>query len=271
MDAITIRCPRCRTGTFSIPKVDREGVVCPLCSAVFQVIDGVMDLLPDVPTHRSPAQTLMEWGPLVRLYESRWWRRNFIFTALLGISFSDEVHRIDEAARFSPESTMLDLACGPGLYSRHFARQVPLGKVIGLDLSAPMLAQAAQLARAEQLENLHFLRADAMQLPLVEAQFDVVNCAAALHLFPSPVKALQEAYRVLKPGGRLTLAIVRRPSHALGRRVFQLGISLSGVHAFGDDELLAYLTSAGFTAVQIALRAPLWAVLSAEKRIDGTG
>src|SRR6266851_7226571 len=92
--------------------------------------------------HRSLAQRAMESDAIVRVYESRLWRRSLIATLALGISFEREQELIGRAARLSPGDALLDLACGPGIYTRPFARQVAPGLVVGLDLSPAMLRHA---------------------------------------------------------------------------------------------------------------------------------
>ncbi len=160
--------------------------------------------------HPSLAQRAMESAAIARIYESRLWRRSRIATLALGISFEREQQLIGRAARLSPGDSLLDVACGPGIYARPFARQVAPGLVVGLDLSPAMLGHARRRARAAGLENLALVRGDALRLPFAGGRFDAVNCCGALHLFPDADLALREVHRVLKPGGRFTVAAFRR-------------------------------------------------------------
>src|SRR5690349_15003439 len=107
----------------------------------------------------------MEWPALVRLYESRLWRRSALFAVVLGISFERECALIADAATLRPDDVVLDLACGPGIYTRSWARRVPRGRIVGLDLSVPMLRYAAERVRAERLANVDLVRGDATRLP----------------------------------------------------------------------------------------------------------
>jgi ubiquinone/menaquinone biosynthesis C-methylase UbiE len=157
----------------------------------------------------------MESEAIVRVYESRLWRRSLLATRALGISFEREQELICRAADLTSGHTLLDLACGPGIYTRPFARQAAPGLVVGLDLSPAMLRHARRCARAERIENLALIRGDALRLPFASGRFDGINCCGALHLFPDADLALREVSRVVKPGGRFTVAAFRRGSGRL--------------------------------------------------------
>jgi ubiquinone/menaquinone biosynthesis C-methylase UbiE len=103
---------------------------------------------------------------------------------------------------------VLDLACGTGLVTLDAARSVgPEGSVLGTDLSGQMIAIARQRAAEQQLSNVTFQRMDAETLDLPDASFDVVLCALGLMYLPNPQRAMQEWKRVLKPGGRVVIAV----------------------------------------------------------------
>jgi len=103
---------------------------------------------------------------------------------------------------------VLDIACGTGLVSLEAARAVgPRGRVLGIDLSERMVDAAERRARDLGLSNCSFSRMDAEMLALPNASFDVVLCALGLMYMPNPERALREMSRVLRPGGRLSLAV----------------------------------------------------------------
>jgi ubiquinone/menaquinone biosynthesis C-methylase UbiE len=103
---------------------------------------------------------------------------------------------------------VLDIACGTGLVSFEAARAVgPRGRVLGIDLSERMIDAAERRARDRRLSNCSFSRMDAETLALPDASFDVVLCALGLMYMPDPEQALREMSRVLRPGGRLSLAV----------------------------------------------------------------
>jgi arsenite methyltransferase len=100
---------------------------------------------------------------------------------------------------------VVDVGSGPGLLAAEMAAQVgPAGRVVGLDLSDPMLALSRQ--RCRDLDSgtcLRFLKADAARLPFADRMFDVAVATQVYEYVPVVAAALAEAYRVLRPGGRV--------------------------------------------------------------------
>lgn len=255
------RCPRCRK---SLLRGAPSALSCPGCNASFPSRRGVPDLAPDLLLSRSPAQVLMEFPPVVRIYESRFWRRSPFFMLRTGIPFDREAALITEAARLSEAESLLDLACGPGIYTRPFARAMKGKSVVGVDLSLPMLGQARKTADREGLGDLCFARASAFDLPFTDGRFNVVNCCGALHLFGDTPRALSEISRVLSPGGRFTAAVFLRNGKA------RLGFSrlvgqASGVTSFSPEGLADMMQDAGIANMQVLHAAGLWMIVSAEK------
>ena len=217
--------------------------------------------------HRSPGlgQRLMESRPVVHIYESRLWRRNPIVARIFGLAVEEELAAILEAARLDGSHRVLDLACGPGLHTRPIARRLVKGRIVGLDLSRPMLDQARENARREHLSNLDLVRASALALPFADGVFDVVNCCGALHLFPDADLALREVARVLARGGRFTVAAFRREETPAGRRVAGLRRRLFDVASYTEAELQQRSTRAGLTGFRCHFENGPWLVGSAEK------
>jgi ubiquinone/menaquinone biosynthesis C-methylase UbiE len=206
----------------------------------------------------------MESPLVVGIYESRLWRRSPIVALLLGISFEREQQKILDAAALRGDETVLDLACGTGIYGRPLARVLPRGRVVGLDLSPPMLATARSRARREGLANLSLVRGDAQSLPLAAGRFDVVLCSAALHLIPDVTRVLQEAARVLKPGGQVILAVFRI-QHGWLADLTAAARREVGTHAFSREDLEARLTGAGLADVRELHARGGWLIVSARK------
>jgi ubiquinone/menaquinone biosynthesis C-methylase UbiE len=118
---------------------------------------------------------------------------------------------------------VLDIACGTGLVSFEAARAVSAsGHVLGIDLSERMIDAANRRAREATLSNCSFSRMDAETLALPDASFDVVLCALGLMYMPDPEQALREMRRVLRPGGRVALAVWGERANCGWSAVFQI-------------------------------------------------
>jgi ubiquinone/menaquinone biosynthesis C-methylase UbiE len=119
--------------------------------------------------------------------------------------FAKEVAGIQEWLQVGPGATVLDLACGQGNFTVEWARRAgPDGLVLGVDVSAPMLARAVARVRAQGLDNVLLIRGDAHHLPFASRCLDRVNCSGGFHLIPDLPHALAEIARVTAPGGVLT-------------------------------------------------------------------
>ena len=111
-------------------------------------------------------------------------------------------------AGLKPGDHVLDVATGPGTLARLVAEILgPRSRVVGVDISPQMLAQAKAAPPVENGAELAFLEAPAENLPFPDAQFDAVLCQQGLHFFSDQLGALKEIKRVLKPGGRLALSM----------------------------------------------------------------
>ena len=261
---LKILCPTCKSGTLVIES--ETEVRCTECRATFPVKNKIIDVLPESPRQEHMWGDILEWGPFVRFYESRWWRRGLVNNMYLAIPFDRELEVISRAAHFTNDSIVLDVACGSGIYSRPFARNSENGAVIGLDLSMPMLDYARAKAQSEGIENLLFIHGDAHDLPFLENQFDVVNCCGALHLFCDLHKMLSEVCRVLKPGGHFTSGVGRWPwPGKYGRKFRDWYHRRSGVKGFFREELVSFFEEAGLTNVACLYEKRAWFIMSGVK------
>jgi SAM-dependent methyltransferase len=103
--------------------------------------------------------------------------------------------------------TVLDLGSGAGMDSLLAARRVgPTGKVVGVDMCNEMIAKARRNAELLGLKNVAFVNAGVEKLPLHDESVDTVISNGVFNLCPDKRKVLAEAYRVLRPGGRLQMA-----------------------------------------------------------------
>ena len=102
---------------------------------------------------------------------------------------------------------VLDIGCGAGVDTIVAAKMVgPPGTVTGIDLVPEMLAQARENVEMMGLENVTFVETSAEKMPFPDAGFDVVISNGVYNLIPDKLSALAEAFRVLKPSGRLMIA-----------------------------------------------------------------
>jgi ubiquinone/menaquinone biosynthesis C-methylase UbiE len=108
---------------------------------------------------------------------------------------------------------VLDVGTGTGLVVRLAAPLTKGGKVVGIDHSAGMLERARAKASSDGLSSIaSFQQMDAESLQFPNQSFDVVFSLFALLHFPTPLLALQEMYRVLRPGGRIVIAVGSGPN-----------------------------------------------------------
>ena len=103
--------------------------------------------------------------------------------------------------------TVLELGSGPGMDSLLAARRVgPTGKVVGVDMCGEMITKARHNAKLLNLNHVEFVNAGIEKLPLPDESVDVVISNGVFNLCPDKLRVLAEAYRVLRPGGRLQMA-----------------------------------------------------------------
>jgi SAM-dependent methyltransferase len=207
---------------------------------------GYLDLIGGAePGSTGVAQDLMLTGVVPAIYE-RWWRPMLgrVAKGVLGPGMADE-HRIARLLLgLSPGDGVLDVACGPGNFTRDFARSVgDAGLVIGIDASPTMLARAA---RDTEAHNVAYVRGNAVELPFRDQSFDAVCCFAALHLFADPFLALDHMGRVLTPGGRIAIFTSCRTRSAPLRTFDGIVGGRSGMRMFERDEITTALRERGF-------------------------
>ncbi|WP_051179469.1 class I SAM-dependent methyltransferase [Nocardia concava] len=207
------------------------------------VVDGYLDVLgADTPPAKGIGQAAMRVPFVSRIYEPIW--RNFFRLAMgsNAVGVRREKQRAVDSLGITEGSRVLDVGCGPGLFTRAFGRAAgESGLAIGLDASPSMLAEAA---RTNAVGPVGFVRGDAGRLPFRDKAFDAVACFFALHFFPDAEGALAEIARVAAPGGRIAVTALAHPDvvdFPLFRRVYAIG----GARSLGYHVVPELLTAAG--------------------------
>ena len=165
-------------------------------------------------------------------------------------------------AALEPGQTVLDLGSGGGIDCFLAARQVgPTGHVIGVDMTADMIEKARSNARKMEAENVEFRLGEIEHLPVADGTVDVIVSNCVVNLSPDKPQVFREAYRVLRPGGKLAVSdIVTRGE--LATEVWNDLSSWAGCVAGAtiDTEYVEAIKAAGFVDMTIE-----------EKTIDDEG
>jgi SAM-dependent methyltransferase len=156
-------------------------------------------------------------------------------------------------AELKPGETVLDLGSGGGIDVLLSAKRVgPTGKAYGLDMTDEMLNLARENQRKAGVTNVEFVKGEIEAIPLPESSVDVIISNCVINLSADKDRVLAEAFRVLKPGGRLAVSdvVVRGEVPAVIRRSVELWIGcVAG--ALEEGEYRAKLGKAGFEAIDV--------------------
>lgn len=159
-------------------------------------------------------------------------------------------------AAMRPGETIVDLGSGAGFDCFLAARQVgPAGHVIGVDMTHEMLARARDNAARIGAANVEFRLGEIEHLPIADATADVILSNCVVNLVPDKAQVFREAFRVLKPGGRLAISDVVNiralPPELAADRELVCGC-VAGAAPSTDIE--AWLRAAGFRDIRVAIR-----------------
>ncbi len=156
-------------------------------------------------------------------------------------------------AKLQPGEIVLDLGSGGGIDVLLSARRVvPGGKAYGLDMTDDMLALARENQRKSGVTNVEFLKGEIENIPLPQGSIDVVISNCVINLSANKDRVLQEAFRVLRPGGRFAVSdvVVRGPVPVEIRRSVELWVGcVAG--ALDESDYRAKLAAAVFTEIEI--------------------
>ena len=156
-------------------------------------------------------------------------------------------------AQLKPGETVLDLGSGGGIDVLLSARRVgPAGKAYGLDMTDEMLTLANENKRKSGIENVEFLKGEIENIPLPDNSVDVIISNCVINLSADKSKVLREAFRVLKPGGRLAVSDVVTRGEMLPE-IRQSVLAWVGciAGALEENEYRAKLAQSGFEQIDI--------------------
>ncbi|WP_067896307.1 class I SAM-dependent methyltransferase [Nocardia vaccinii] len=191
------------------------------------------------------ARRLMNHPAFALVYE-RVWRPTSFFLVSGRTMRADRADAV-RTLQLDRARTVLDIACGPGNFTRHLSAHLAVGgHAVGIDMSVAMLRQA----RADNAgPEVSYVRGDAQRLPFPDGSFDAVCCFGALYLIPDPLTAAQEMIRVLAPGGRIAVSTSHRHENWFGRAVTAI-FGTIGLRFFHGDEFPKLFAEAGLIDVR---------------------
>ena len=148
--------------------------------------------------------------------------------------------------RLMPPVVVADLGAGEGAFSLMLAQRAK--RVIAVDTSAKMIEVGREQAARNGVTNLEFRLGDMEEIPIASAEVEIAFFSQSLHHALHPVRAIQEAARILAPGGRIVVLDLARHRFEEARELYAdewLG--------FTESELESMLAAAGFTAIQTSV------------------
>ena len=156
-------------------------------------------------------------------------------------------------ASIQPGETVLDLGSGAGFDALLAARRLAgRGRVIGVDMTPAMIEKARRNVAKAGVPNVEFRLGEIESLPVADASVDLIISNCVVNLSPEKPRVIAEAFRVLKPGGRLALSdvVATKPlPDDIRAQLPLIGACIGGASLV--DELRAMLTGAGFNRVDI--------------------
>ena len=154
-------------------------------------------------------------------------------------------------AAIPTSAIVLDVGCGTGTLALLAKAQVgERGKVYGID-AAPEMIEVAQQKANQQKQSVDFRQGVIETLPFEDGMFDVVLSSMMIHHLPDDLKrrGLAEVYRVLKPGGRLLIVDMQRPTNFIQH--ISMAVMFHGGMKTGIQDFSPIMKQIGYTNIQI--------------------
>ena len=173
--------------------------------------------------------------------------------------FSKSAKHISACLNLRGNEQILDAATGTGVVALELARQLPHGKVTGIDLSEAMLAQAKMKAEALKVLNVHFIEMDMQSLNFPDNHFDAVTCAFGIFFVEDMENQLKHISQKVKSGGKIIISTFCDGSFAPMSELYSDLIQKYGIERPSapwkristEDKSAALLKSAGLIDIQV--------------------
>lgn len=201
--------------------------VCDACQRLYPISSAILDM---VVYDKGFALTLAgrsnDFFPTPQLYERLWRKR--ALTLMTGEPFpvAREMQWLRDWTKLRAGECAVDLGSSTGLYARGLSETG--ATVFAVDLATGMLREAQNYIRREQRQGIVLLRGSAENLPFHDASMDAVVVGGSLNEMKSMRAAMQEAFRVVRPGGRMVTMSLSRAYTSLGRAL-QKSAGMSGI------------------------------------------
>ena len=175
------------------------------------------------------------------------------------------------ACAVQPRDHVLDIGCGTGQTTREAARLASAGTALGVDISASVVGRARELARAQGLYNVTFMRADAQVHRFPPERFDLATSRFGTMFFADPAAAFANIARAVRPGGRLVMMVWQASERNEWDVAVRRSLTGPGIPAFLDPvgkdpfsladppAVTGILEAAGFAGITFAdVREPVY-------------